>query len=255
MPSWTVIGVFGIARTTGTRSLRCFSISAVGIAAAIETTVCSAVTVPEMSPSSVSMSCGFTPMTTIPAPSTASALAVVVRIPWRPRALPGARDGAPSRRSARLAPAGREHAGDQRLACLAGAEHRERANRFPPWAGTLPRRVRRYITASTYSFLFDRLVGAVAVVARPPSRGGACRRATRSSRCRPAEGRPCPRRPGCQSLPGPARMMSLPFRADRVVSAQPADDVRDGVPPSMSTPDVPVMVHGRFRFGVRPDAR
>ena len=56
MPSWTVMGVFGIARTTGTRSLRCFSIRAVGIAAAIETTVCSAVTTPEMSPRSDSMS-------------------------------------------------------------------------------------------------------------------------------------------------------------------------------------------------------
>jgi hypothetical protein len=39
IPSWTVIGVFGMTRTTGTRSLRWPSISAVGIAAAIETTV------------------------------------------------------------------------------------------------------------------------------------------------------------------------------------------------------------------------
>ena len=81
MPSWTVIGVFGIARTTGTPSLRCSSMRAVGIAAAMETTVCSEVTAPAISPSSPSMSCGFTPMTTMPAPCTASALSSVALIP------------------------------------------------------------------------------------------------------------------------------------------------------------------------------
>ncbi len=75
------MGVFGIARTTGTPSARCLSMSAVGIAAAIEMTVCSGVKVPAMSPSRLSMSCGFTPMTTMPAPSAASAFASVVLMP------------------------------------------------------------------------------------------------------------------------------------------------------------------------------
>ena len=41
MPSCTVDGAFGIARTTGTPSARRASICAVGIAAATESTVCS----------------------------------------------------------------------------------------------------------------------------------------------------------------------------------------------------------------------
>ena len=40
MPSWTVAGVFGIARTTGTPSASCASIAAVEMAAATESTVC-----------------------------------------------------------------------------------------------------------------------------------------------------------------------------------------------------------------------
>ncbi len=75
------MGVFGMARTTGTPSRRCFSIRAVGIAAAMEMIVCSEVTAPPISPRRPSMSCGFTPMTTMPARSTASALSSVVRIP------------------------------------------------------------------------------------------------------------------------------------------------------------------------------
>jgi hypothetical protein len=81
IPSWTVIGVLGIARTTGTPSLRCPSMSVVGIAAAIERTVWSEVTTPAISPSKPSMSWGFTPITTIPAPSTAFALSSVVFTP------------------------------------------------------------------------------------------------------------------------------------------------------------------------------
>ena len=47
IPSWTVDGVFGIARTTGTPSARYRSTVAVGVAAAIVRTVCSsAITVP-----------------------------------------------------------------------------------------------------------------------------------------------------------------------------------------------------------------
>ena len=41
MPSWTVDGVFGIARTTGTPSESRLSMRDVGIAAATESTVCS----------------------------------------------------------------------------------------------------------------------------------------------------------------------------------------------------------------------
>ena len=81
MPSCTVTGVFGIARTTGTWSLRCRSISPVGIAAAMEMTVCAGVSALPISDRSVSMSCGFTAMTTTAAPSTASVFESVVWIP------------------------------------------------------------------------------------------------------------------------------------------------------------------------------
>ena len=60
IPSWTVEGVFGIARTTGTPSASRRSIAAVGIAAATESTVCSGVSSPPISPSKASMSCGLT---------------------------------------------------------------------------------------------------------------------------------------------------------------------------------------------------
>ena len=43
IPSWTVAGAFGIARTTGTPSAMRSSMCAVVIAAATETTVCSGV--------------------------------------------------------------------------------------------------------------------------------------------------------------------------------------------------------------------
>ena len=82
-PSCTVDGVFGIARTTGTRASRWPSMSAVGIAAAIESTVCSSPRSPPISPSRASMSCGFTATTTIAAPETASAFEVVARTSYR----------------------------------------------------------------------------------------------------------------------------------------------------------------------------
>src|SRR5580765_3156339 len=83
MPSWTVAGRFGIARTTGTPSAIWRSIAAVGIAAATESTVCSGVRTPPISPSNVSKSCGLTAMTTSAAPATASAFESVTRMPWR----------------------------------------------------------------------------------------------------------------------------------------------------------------------------
>ena len=55
--------------------------SEVGIAAAIESTVCSSPSRPPISPRSASMSCGFTATTTIAAPETASAFEVVARTP------------------------------------------------------------------------------------------------------------------------------------------------------------------------------
>jgi hypothetical protein len=64
--------VFGIARTTGTPDESRFSISEVGIAAAMESTVCSGRSRPPISPSRPSMSCGFTAMTTSAAPAAAS---------------------------------------------------------------------------------------------------------------------------------------------------------------------------------------
>src|SRR5579884_4412403 len=84
-PSCTVEGAFGIARTTGTPSARCRSIVAVGIAAATESTVCAGVSRWPISPSSVSMSCGFTASTTTSAPLIAAALSVVASTPCRSR--------------------------------------------------------------------------------------------------------------------------------------------------------------------------
>ena len=52
-----------------------------------------------------------------------------------------------------LAPAGREHAGDQRLASFAGAENRKSALGFHHGLETLPRRERRYIAASAETLL------------------------------------------------------------------------------------------------------
>ena len=85
MPSWTTAGVFGIARTTGTPLPRWRSIVAVGIAAAIESTVCSGWISGPISPSSASMSCGLTAITTSAAPAAASAFERVTSIPWRSR--------------------------------------------------------------------------------------------------------------------------------------------------------------------------
>ena len=84
-PSCTVEGVFGIARTTGTPGARCRSSAAVGIAAAIESTVCSGCTSVPISPSRVSMSCGFTAITTRAAPAAASAFERVAATPCRSR--------------------------------------------------------------------------------------------------------------------------------------------------------------------------
>ena len=81
MPSCTVAGVFGIARSTGTPSVRCFSICAVGIAAATESTVWSGESSPPISPSSTSKSCGLTAITMNAAPATASAFESVVSTP------------------------------------------------------------------------------------------------------------------------------------------------------------------------------
>jgi hypothetical protein len=81
MPSWTVAGRFGIARTTGTPGAIRPSIAEVGIAAATERTVCSGVSSPPISPSSPSKSWGFTAMTTSVEPATASAFDVVARTP------------------------------------------------------------------------------------------------------------------------------------------------------------------------------
>ena len=75
--------MFGIARTTGTPSAIRRSIATVGIAAAIESTVCSGVSRPPTSPSSASMSCGLTEMTTRAAPATASPFERVAVMPWR----------------------------------------------------------------------------------------------------------------------------------------------------------------------------
>ncbi len=85
MPSCTVDGVFGIARTTGTLSVRCRSIAAVGIAAAIVSTVCSGWISGPISPRRVSMSCGLTAITTRAAPATASAFDRVASMPCRSR--------------------------------------------------------------------------------------------------------------------------------------------------------------------------
>src|SRR5436189_3884705 len=83
MPSWTVAGRFGIARTTGTPGAIRPSIAEVGIAAATESTVCSGVSRPPISPSRASKSCGLTAITTSAAPATASAFDVVASTPWR----------------------------------------------------------------------------------------------------------------------------------------------------------------------------
>ena len=72
MPSCTVDGVFGIARTTGTPAESRLSMRAVGIAAATDSTVCSGRTSVPISPSRPSMSCGFTAITISAAPAAAS---------------------------------------------------------------------------------------------------------------------------------------------------------------------------------------
>ena len=64
IPSCTIDGAFGIARTTGTPGAMRASTCAVGIAAAMESTVCSGVSSGPTSASSASMSCGFTATTT-----------------------------------------------------------------------------------------------------------------------------------------------------------------------------------------------
>ncbi len=83
MPSCTVEGVFGIARTTGTPGDNLLSIRDVGMAAAIVSTVCSGRMRPPISPSRPSMSCGFTATTTSAAPAEASRFDSVAATPWR----------------------------------------------------------------------------------------------------------------------------------------------------------------------------
>ncbi len=85
IPSLTIEGRFGIARTTGTPEAKWRSIAAVGIAAAIESTVCSGWISGPISPSSVSMSWGLTATTTSAAPAAASAFDSVTAIPCRSR--------------------------------------------------------------------------------------------------------------------------------------------------------------------------
>ncbi len=77
MPSCTVDGAFGIARTTGTPSAIRVSMCLVVIAAATERTVCLGSSSGPISSSSVSMSWGFTATTTMAAPRTASGFEVV----------------------------------------------------------------------------------------------------------------------------------------------------------------------------------
>src|SRR6266545_1711285 len=85
MPSWTIAGALGMARTTGTPCATRLSIAAVGMAAATDSTVCSGESDEPISASSVSKSWGLTAITTTPAPATASAFESVASIPWRSR--------------------------------------------------------------------------------------------------------------------------------------------------------------------------
>ena len=139
MPSWTVDGVFGIARTTGTPAASCRSIAAVGIAAAIESTVCSGGSRPPTSPSSASMSCGLTAMTTSAAPAAASAFESVAAMPWRSRELVD-----PLLRVGRGDDVGRRRASRRRAARRSAPRRSCRrreprsAARRPPWAESRP---------------------------------------------------------------------------------------------------------------------
>ena len=97
--------------------------SAVGIAAAMERTVCSGPTAGAMSPSSTSMSCGFTAMTTSEAPATASALdSVALDAVPLPQLLDALRAAAACGDLVRRSRVGGQQAADQRLADLAGAQ-------------------------------------------------------------------------------------------------------------------------------------
>ncbi len=82
-PSCTSDAAFGIARTTGTCRASRSSIAAVGIAAAIESTVWSPSSRSPISSSNAPMSCGFTAITTGFAPATASPLERVASTPYR----------------------------------------------------------------------------------------------------------------------------------------------------------------------------
>src|SRR5439155_17392074 len=85
IPSCTTAGAFGIERTTGTdASMRC-SIALVGTAAATERTVWLGASAGPTSPSSTSKSCGFTAITTSPAPSAALLFERVASIAKRSR--------------------------------------------------------------------------------------------------------------------------------------------------------------------------
>src|SRR5438034_915120 len=82
IPSCTVAGRFGIERTTGTPEPIRLSIADVGIAAATDSTVCSGVSRPPISPSRTSKSCGLTAITTSAAPAIASAFEVPAVTPY-----------------------------------------------------------------------------------------------------------------------------------------------------------------------------
>ena len=81
IPSWTTEGAFGIARTTGTPAAIRLSIREVRMAAATERTVCSGESCGPISPSSASMSWGFTATTSRVAPAAASPLDRVASTP------------------------------------------------------------------------------------------------------------------------------------------------------------------------------
>ncbi len=81
MPSCTVDGAFGMARTTGISPCNRRSIADVGIAAASESTVCVPSSAGAISSRRAFRSCGLTAITTTAAPRTASVFDVPTSIP------------------------------------------------------------------------------------------------------------------------------------------------------------------------------
>ena len=83
MPSRTSAGVFGMARTTGTRAFRCFSMTAVLTDDAAEINSCVVLSSGPTSRSTGTTCCGLTTSSTTCAPCTASALEAAARTPSR----------------------------------------------------------------------------------------------------------------------------------------------------------------------------